>query len=217
MPRPSHGPAEPLQSSSDERTAETRRRIGDELRQLRLERGLTLKQAAGRAGLSRSFIGMVENGQSEIAFSRLIRLVNAYGVLTADLLARVERPAAGAEFTPADRAEPFPSGTAGVEIDYLSSSGWPMQPFRVRIQPGARLDGLSHPGVEFIHCVKGRPILVVDEREYSMRAGDTIMVPEYAKHCYLNETDRPAQLVGAVDRAASAQPTPQWRVGSDRG
>jgi transcriptional regulator with XRE-family HTH domain len=174
--------------------------IGRRLRELREERGLSLRDAAERSGLSRSFIGTVEKGDSEIAVSRLIRLADAYGVLIADLLATVERPAAQVEHVPASNVRRFPTGSPDVEIEYLASPSWPLQPFRVRLEPGGRLESLTHPGAEFIHCVAGWPTLVVNGREYRLKVGDTIVIPDHAEHAYLNETRRRAELLGAVAR-----------------
>src|SRR4051794_22032981 len=78
-------------AASDSAAHATRLRIGETLRTLRKDHGLSLGEAAERSGLSRSFIGMVEQGNSEIALSRLIRLADVYGVFIADLFTSIRQ------------------------------------------------------------------------------------------------------------------------------
>ena len=63
---------------------------GRRLRVLRRERGLTLNDLERETGISRSFLGQVEQGLSDISISRLVRLARTYAI-TLDELA-VEAP-----------------------------------------------------------------------------------------------------------------------------
>lgn len=157
-------------------------------------------EVAGRAsGLSRSFISLVENGTTGIEVSRLIRLANTYGVLVADLIAGAQsivRP----EFVPRDAGHRVPKSAPGVEVEYLGSPSWPLQPFRVRLAPGARLESLKHPGAESIHCVEGTPTLVAEGERFEMSPGDTIIIPDHVDHTYRNEGDVSALIIGCVER-----------------
>ena len=46
-------------------------RVGEVIRRLRQQRGFLLRDLAERSGLSQSFLGAVERGQSDIAVGRL--------------------------------------------------------------------------------------------------------------------------------------------------
>lgn len=184
----------------DGETAAVRRRIGQELQSLRQKAGMSLEVAGRASGLSRSFISMVENGTSGIEVSRLIRLANTYGVLVADLIAGAQsivRP----EFVPRGAGHRVPKSPPTVEVEYLGSPSWPLQPFRVRLAPGAHLESLKHPGTESIHCVEGTPTLFADGERYDMSPGDTIIIPDHTDHTYQNEGDVSAELIGCVERA----------------
>lgn len=171
---------------------------------------MSLRDAAAAADLSPSFIGLVEKGETEIAISRLIRLADAYGAGVADLLADVHEPQV--EYVPMDDALTVPTNVEGVEILYLASPSWPMEPFLVRLEPGAQLTGLRHAAEEFVHCVEGHPTLHVGAFEQAMAPGDTISVPSLAEHAYINASTEKALLVGAVRRtiAAGADVEPVW-------
>lgn len=202
MTRPSSGQPDNGQfasGSEDDETALVRRRIGRELQSLRQKSRMSLEAAGKASGLSRSFISMVENGTTGIEVSRLIRLANTYGVFVADLIAGAQsivRP----EFVRRDKGLRVPQLPPDAGVEYLGSPSWPIQPFRVTLVPGARLESLEHPGAEFIHCVEGRPTLIVGGEPYEMRPGDSVIIPDRMSHTYRNEHDAPAQLVGCVER-----------------
>jgi transcriptional regulator with XRE-family HTH domain len=175
-----------------------RQSLGWRLRSLRLEQGLTLREAAARAQLSHTFVSMVESGSTEIGVSRLLRLAEVYGVVLADLLADAHQPTV--EFVAASAGFVVPHGSDDAEVRYLSSPSWQMQPFLVRLEPGSELASLAHAGEEFIHCVSGTPAMVVDTTTYPLTPGDTLFLPEYVHHSYSNYGKKTATLVGAVLR-----------------
>lgn len=69
------------------------RRVGDRVRALREDRGLTQHELAARALMSRASIANVEAGRQNVALRRLCSLAGALGVAPADLFAEV-RPSA---------------------------------------------------------------------------------------------------------------------------
>lgn len=177
-----------------------RHQVAEALRQLRRQRGMSLSAAAKASGLSRSFIAMVENGSTEIAVSRLIRLAGAYGVFAADLLTGVHSTKAP-EFVKESDAYTIPSSAPGAEVRYLSTASWPIQPFVVTLAPGARVEGLSHAGAEFIHGLEGTMTMLVNGERYELNPGDTLVIPEQVEHAYLNETKTTARIVGGAERS----------------
>ena len=183
-----------------ERVVGRRVLMGRRLGELRVARRMTLRQAARASGLSPSFISMVERGETEIAISRLIRLCDAYRVVVAELLADMHGPFV--EYMALDDALQVPDAEAGVDLRYLCSPSWHMAPFRIGLEPGARLEGLKHPVEEFVHCVAGTPTMIVGGVEWLLRPGDTLVIPPHVGHGYANMASGPALLVGAVERNA---------------
>jgi mannose-6-phosphate isomerase-like protein (cupin superfamily) len=143
---------------------------------------------------------MVESGASEIALSRLIRLADAYGVLITELLVDIHERQV--ELTTSQGQYSFPTGIPGVELNYLASPSWAMQPFHIVLQPGARLDSLRHAGEEFIYCQQGRTVLTVAGRDYTLQAGDTIYLPGGSDHTYSNPGKQVTHLLGGTMRTA---------------
>jgi transcriptional regulator with XRE-family HTH domain len=67
-------------------------RFGLNLKVLRVKSGLSQEELAGRAGLHRTFIGLLERGQSGVSIERLPDLAEALGVEPAELLPPWSRP-----------------------------------------------------------------------------------------------------------------------------
>jgi XRE family aerobic/anaerobic benzoate catabolism transcriptional regulator len=65
-------------------------RLGQRLRVLRKERGLTIKETAKAAGLSLRFVAQMEAGSGNVSLTRLANLAQALEVSLAELLAGIE-------------------------------------------------------------------------------------------------------------------------------
>jgi transcriptional regulator with XRE-family HTH domain len=94
--------------------------LGRRLRELRTARGLRLSDLARASGLSVSFLSQVEQGQSDIAVGRLMRIAHALEVRLTEL---VELPAAPARpLRRAGERTTLPTPTRGLKIELLADS-----------------------------------------------------------------------------------------------
>ncbi|NUO39651.1 MAG: helix-turn-helix transcriptional regulator [Gemmatimonadaceae bacterium] len=64
--------------------------LGDELRQRRLDSGLTQERLADKAGIDRTYVSILERNLQSPTVDMLIRLCRAMGTRASDVLARVE-------------------------------------------------------------------------------------------------------------------------------
>lgn len=174
----------------------TRAALGVHLHDLRVRSGKSLREAASLAGLSPTFVSLVERGQTEIALSRLIRLADVYEANLADLIAELRAPEV--EYVKAAQAHVAPRSAGEPRVAYLASPSWQLQPFRIEVAPGDQLEELAHAGEEFIHCIQGRLVITVGGGDWDLQPGDTIVIPPHAVHAYRNPGRRTAVGVGAV-------------------
>src|SRR5262245_57147918 len=65
--------------------------LGDSVRRARIEKSLTLKDLAARAGLSERFLSDLERGKGNISIARLLAVARALDVKLAELVAPLDR------------------------------------------------------------------------------------------------------------------------------
>ena len=175
-----------------------RRLLGERLRMLRVRRRLGLADVALGTGLSRSFIAMLEAGDSDVSVSRLLRIADFYGVWISDLVGSV---GPSVEIVPAAEAKRLPVDEGGSVLLLSKQPVRNLQPFLVRLAPGAAIDGgLSHSGEEFIHCVAGTAQLEILDTVHILEMGDTASFPGRLPHTYRNAATAEVVLIGASAR-----------------
>ena len=76
----------PRQHPADPRLAEGRRLLGDRLRDLRQEAGLTLPQVEAQTRISMSHLSDCERGEKALSLPALFTLAEVHGLLVTDLL-----------------------------------------------------------------------------------------------------------------------------------
>ena len=86
-------------AAEDSAAGEFLRVLGKRVRLLRLARELTQDQLADAAGMSRSFVSLIEHGAHGVDVVRLLRLAGVFGMPLVELLdlsipVRVDREAA---------------------------------------------------------------------------------------------------------------------------
>jgi transcriptional regulator with XRE-family HTH domain len=71
------------------------RRVGERVRELRADRGLTQLRLAERSGISRPSIANVEAGRQNVSLRQLCALASALGVEVGDLVGSGSTPMPG--------------------------------------------------------------------------------------------------------------------------
>ena len=169
-------------------------RIGDRLRAERRRSGLTLREAAVKAGISVSFLSAVERGISGVSISTLHTLVKLYGVTVQGLL--TEERTSGRLVRTSERPTLSAAGS-GVRIEQLALGRLQMEPHFYRVDPGAGSEGAyDHIGEEFIFVLGGTLEVWLEEREhYVLGAGDCLYFPSTLPHRWHNPGPGPAELL----------------------
>lgn len=173
--------------------------LGGRLRRLRRSRGLSLADVADGAGISASFLSMVEKGQSDITVSRLMRLVHWFGVSVADLLQAPDP--SPVQVVRADRTRSLRLSDEGISIQILTPDGQhAMMPvINVYDEGGGMLDAARHDGEEFVHVLEGRLALSVGEHEtVVLEAGDSAYYRADVPHSFRNAGTGRARFFGVT-------------------
>ncbi|MQY10383.1 hypothetical protein SRB5_04910 [Streptomyces sp. RB5] len=154
--------------------------VAPRLRDLRRRRGLTLEEAAGRAGLSPAHLSRLETGQRQPSLPMLLALAEAYRTTVSDLLGETPPApesvvrAGSQETTEAQGWRYTPAGAAG---------GRAMQALRVEVPWGTQGDLVRiHPGEEWIYVLNGRLRLALGDSEEILDPGDAAHYDSLTPH-----------------------------------
>jgi transcriptional regulator with XRE-family HTH domain len=166
-----------------------RNRLGERLRRIRREKGLTLADLAARSGISTAALSKAERGLSAIGYDRFGQLAGALGVDVAELFADGRRFEAGLVATAA-AGEVVRHVTENYDMEMLFTgvSGKTMTPIMGTLPAGRTMDlrrFVRHPGQEFIHVVSGAVrILFEDRPPVDLRAGESAYFDSGMGHLY---------------------------------
>ena len=67
---------------------------------------------------------------------------------------------------------------------------------RIEVNPGQRLSyQFHHHRQEFWTIIEGNAVIILDEKEIKLSYGESIFIPQGAKHRIMNLTDQPLTLI----------------------
>jgi transcriptional regulator with XRE-family HTH domain len=145
-----------------------KRDLGRRLKEFRGRRGASLSEMAEETGISRSFLHMVESGESDISVGRLVAISNYFGTSVAELL-DPHQGKLDIEVFGHDDGKQFTSTEEGVDIRFLGRSRWKLSPTMVDYKVGSEVTfSLDDPPLlgqdlhreMFLHVISGAFALV---------------------------------------------------------
>lgn len=168
---------------------------GARLRQLRIQRGLSLRAAAARADLSVSFISALERGATTSSVAALQRLTAAYGTTVLGLFGPRMR---GRRLVRSGERPMLRLANSAVRIEQLAATGSSrLEPQLFVLAPGATSDGAyAHEGEEFLYVLDGAVTIWIAEEEcYPMTEGDALSFPSTLPHRWRNDASGETRLL----------------------
>ncbi|SEL95632.1 transcriptional regulator, XRE family with cupin sensor [Roseovarius tolerans] len=153
--------------------------LGARVRELRKARGWTLEQAAKQAGLARSTLSKIENGQMSPTYDALKKLALGLEISVPQLFTPPLRERINGRMALTKSGEGAPKATSTYEHELLAEqlSQKRMLPYRARIRARSieEFGGwVRHDGEEFLYVLTGVIRLYTEFYEpIEMRRGDT--------------------------------------------
>lgn len=170
--------------------------VGNRLRQLRMERGKSMRSLARASGLSTNALSMIERSRTSPSVSTLYKIAEALEVpITAFF--RLEPPKQSIVHRKAGERKQvvFPlvvwEGLGGE-----SFSGH-LEPFMLTIDPkgGSGPYGMLHTGNEFVLCLSGSVEYEIEDQKFILDPGDSLIFAAQMRHRWTNPGATPAQVV----------------------
>ena len=205
------------------KVAEASSGLGPRLREIRLERGISLRELARRLELSPSAISQIETGKMQPSVRTLYALVAEFGVTVDEVLfepgpplrPETAPPAAGPGLA-VQRATERPAIALNSGVTWERLMFWAdedVEFIEATYEPGGASgppDALvRHNGHEFGHVLSGTLRVVVGFDEYLLGPGDSITFPSSTPHRLSNDGDETVQAIWVVRGRRGSQQTPE--------
>ncbi len=153
--------------------------LGERVRDLRRARDWTLEQAARQAGLARSTLSKIENGQMSPTYEALKKLATGLQISVPQLFTPPRRAQVSGRMAMTRAGEGAAHATATYEHELLAGAltKKAMLPYRARIRARSfeEFDGwVRHDGEEFLYVLTGVVRLITEFYEpFDLRRGDS--------------------------------------------
>jgi transcriptional regulator with XRE-family HTH domain len=153
--------------------------LGQRVRQLRKDRNWTLEQAANQAGLARSTLSKIENGQMSPTFDAVKKLADGLDISVPQLFTPPKTDRVMARLAVTRTGDGRDHITATYEHEMLAPelTAKAMLPYRTRIRARTfdDFDGwVRHDGEEFLYVLSGAVMFYTEFYEpVEMRRGDS--------------------------------------------
>jgi DNA-binding transcriptional MerR regulator/quercetin dioxygenase-like cupin family protein len=169
---------------------------GARLRAARAKRGLSLRVAAQRAGVSAAFLSLVERGLAEPSVALLQRVTAAYGGTLLEFFGAAPKNAATVKLVKAGERMRL-QGFDRVAMEHLVAfPGAVLQVDIFTVEAGGGSGGgYMHEGEESIFVLEGQLDVWLDEVEhYHLDTGDTLYFQSTQQHRWGNLGEKRARV-----------------------
>lgn len=177
------------------------------VRELRKARSWTLEQAAGEAGLARSTLSKIENGQMSPTYDALKKLAGGLGISVPQLFTPSVAPQGGGRMITTKRGEGAAHATTTYEHELLADQlvQKSMLPYRARIRARSveEFDGwVRHEGEEFLYVLTGAVRLFTEfYQPVDMVRGDSAYYDAAMGHNVISTSDDDATILWVTSLA----------------
>lgn len=175
--------------------------LGERVRGLRKSRGWTLEQAARQAGLARSTLSKIENGQMSPTYEALKKLAVGLQISIPQLFTPPQRDQISGRLAVTKAGEGTHHATVTYEHELLGEalSRKRMLPYRARIRARSveEFDGwVRHDGEEFLYVLTGVIRLYTEFYEpIEMRRGDSAYYDAAMGHNVVSVSEEDATIL----------------------
>ncbi len=204
------------QSKSDELTGSGQQieavRLGDEIREVRKARGLTLNELSEIVSCSTAYLSRIERGTARISAALLTEISTALKVDPSWFFPkqRGDGPLERRHVVRTGNRRPLSGmytrskGELGFEDELLSSTlSGQCYLLLSRFAPGRgnppdRIEGYVFEGEQHGIVTGGEILLILDEERIVLKTGDSFSYPSTIPHRFLNNTEQEATMVWAM-------------------
>ena len=173
--------------------------IGPKLRELRVQRGLSLQQLADRADVSAAAIHKIERSGMVPTITTLLKIAGALNRPVSYFVNEDQTENRPVAFIPADARRPVFTAHQGIDLAGISGpyGRFFMAGAVSEVQPGASSGHrpMEHPGEELVLVVEGVFELDVDGERFVLEEGDALHFRTDRPHRWRNPGETPTKAI----------------------
>jgi len=174
--------------------------FGEKLRTVRQRKGLTLKDVAGRAGVSESLVSQIERDKVSPAIDTLLKLAEVLEIDLDYLFRDLKRERAVKVVRSGERRTIEHKHIHYEQLALTEDQEHGIEAYLIEIAPGADRgsDAYGHPGKELGVIVEGAGEFEIGTQVYRLEAGDSIAFASDLPHVLRNSGEVPLKAFWVV-------------------
>lgn len=170
-------------------------KIGEKIRMLRIEQGLTQEELAGRCELSKGFISQLENDLTSPSISTLVDILECLGTSLNNFFSDdIEDKIVVRQEDMFEKEDT----ELGHFVYWLvpKAQKMSMQPILLRLEPGGESEVYDpFEGEEFGYVIRGSVTLFLGKRQFKVKKGDSFYFRASTSHYLKNTSKTPAEII----------------------
>ncbi|WP_459986792.1 cupin domain-containing protein, partial [Nocardioides sp. AN3] len=167
--------------------------VGPRLRKLRQDAGMTLGQAAERAGLSPSFLSALERDQTGVSAQSLHRLAHVYDTTVSAIM---RRKTGDLVQLSSERKRASTSSAEGFSVQPLIDGKNMLDAEVVVMEPDTSGGAFSHEGEEILYMLEGElDVRLATGQQFKLKSGDSLFYPTTIEHEWRNVGPKRARFL----------------------
>jgi len=173
--------------------AATLDQVGQRLKRIRTQRGVTLTSLAATTGISKSTLSRLETGQRRPSLEVLLPLAQAYHVPLDDLV--------GAPEVGDPRIRLKPRKVNGRTVVPLTRHPGGTQAWKILVPTSKKVPELrTHEGYEWLYVISGRMRLVLGDHDLVLGPGEVAEFDTQVPHWFGSTGHEPAEILSLFGR-----------------
>lgn len=167
--------------------------LGEKIKQMRLQKGLTQEELADRCELTKGYISQLENNINSPSIATLADILAALGSNLAEFFQEETE-----EKIVYSKNEFIEKDADGVLLNWLIPNAQKnmMEPILVELDEEAETTGdLPHEGEEFGYVLAGKITIVLGKKQHVCKKGEAFYYTANKPHCIINSGKSKAKFL----------------------
>ena len=167
--------------------------IGQKIKKLRMQRGLTLEELAARSELTKGFLSQLERDLTSPSIATLCDILEALGTTLSEFFKEEKN-----EKIVFSKEDFFVDEREGYSVNWIvpNSQKNEMEPVLLEIEGGAKsFEVTPNEGEEFGYVLEGKITLVNGDKHYQLKKGETFYLNGKNTHYIINDKKTSAKII----------------------